>query len=84
MLVFGCLVVSMSRVLQFTVNWGADAVSCGAQNVSFEMPVASTLAPCGIIERSRGTWEHKKGDFAIQAWTPVAFGWISGPYFDSF
>ena len=56
---------------QFTVIWGADLVSFGAQNVSFGMPFASTLAPCGIIERSRGTWEHKKGDFAVQAWITV-------------
>ena len=64
MLVRWCLdVVLMSRVLQLTVIWGADIVSLVPQNVSFGMPVASTLAPWGIIERCRGTWEHKNRDW---------------------
>ena len=70
-------------VLHFTVIFGADVVSFGSPNVSFGMPVASTLAPCGIIERSRRTWEHKKGDFAVQAWTSPGFGWVSVQHFDS-
>ena len=85
MLVRWCLdVVSISRVLQFALIWGAAVVSFVAQNVPFGMPDASTFAPCGIIERSRGTWEHKKGDFAVQAWISVDFLGISGPHFDSF
>ena len=77
-------VVSMPRVLQFTVIWGADVVSFGSQNVSFGMLVVSTLAPCGIIERSSGTWECKNGDLGVQAWISVDFGRISGPQFKSF
>ena len=48
------------------------------------VPVASTLAPCEIIERSRGTWEHKKGDHWVWARISVDFGWILGPHFESF
>ena len=48
----------MSRVSQFTVIWGADAVSFGAQNVSFGMLFASG--------RYRGTSEHKNGDLGVQ------------------
>ena len=67
-LVRWCLdTVSTSRVLQCTVIWGADVVSFGAENVSFGMLVASILASWGIIERSRGTSEHKKGDLGVQA-----------------
>ena len=33
-----------SHVFQFTVNWGADVVIFGAQNMSFGMFVASNLA----------------------------------------
>ena len=38
----------------------ADVFHSAAQNMSFGMPVASTLAPAGSIERSRGTWEHER------------------------
>ena len=38
----------------------AGVISFNAQNVSFGILVASTLAPWGTIERSRGTSEHKK------------------------
>ena len=48
-------VVAMSRVLYLTLTWGADVVSFGGEKVSFGMPVASTLALWGTIERSRGT-----------------------------
>ena len=74
----------MSCVLQLTVILSADVVSFGAQNVSSGMLVASTLAPWGTIERSRGTWEHKKGDLGIKAWISVDSGWTSGPHFDCF
>ena len=46
--------VSMSRVLQLTAIWGADVVSLRAQNMSFGMLLASTLAPWGTIQRSKG------------------------------
>ena len=52
----------------------SDVVSFGAQNIPFGMPVASTLAPWGTIERSRGTSKHKKGDLEVQAWISVDFG----------
>ena len=64
----------MSRVFQFAMILGADAVSFGAQDVSFGMLAASTLAPCGIIERSRGTSEHAKGDLGVSAEISVEFG----------
>ena len=76
--------VAMSCVLQLTVISGADVVSFGAQNVSCGMPVAPTLAPWGTIERSRDTWEHKKGDLGVQAWISVDLRWSSGPHFESF
>ena len=60
---------------------GADVV--GAQSVSFVMLVAPTLPPCGIIERSWGTWDRKKGDLGVQAWISVDFGWIAGPHSES-
>ena len=60
----------------------ADVVSFGAHIVSFGMPVASTLASL-TIERSRGTWEHKKGNIGVQASTSVDLGWISGPHFET-
>ena len=52
--------------------------------MSFGMPVASTLAPWGTIVRSRGTWEHEKGNLGVQAWIFVDFGSTSGLYFESF
>ena len=58
---------ALSRVLQLTVISGTDGVSFSAQNVSFSMPVAPTLAPWGTIRQFRGTLEHKKGDGGIQA-----------------
>ena len=61
-----------------------DMVTFGAQNLSFGMPGASTLAPWGTMGRSRGTWEHKKGDLGVQAWIFIDFEWISGPHFASF
>ena len=36
-----------ARVLQLAVIFGADVVSFGAKNVSFGMPVASTLVSLG-------------------------------------
>ena len=63
-----CLdVVSVTLVLQFIVLLVADVGSLGVQNVSFGMPVASTLAPLGSMDRSRGVWEQKKGDLGVQA-----------------
>ena len=50
----------MSSVLQFTAIWAAGVISFGAQSVSFGMLVASTLAPWGTIQGSRGTSEHKE------------------------
>ena len=51
----------------FSVIWGADVVSSGAQDVLFGMLAASTMAPWGIMKRSSGTWEHEKGDLGLQA-----------------
>ena len=74
----------MSRVLQSTEILGAEVVSFLAQNVSFGMPGASTSAPWGTIERSRGTSEHKTGDLGVQVWISVDLWGISGPHFESF
>ena len=30
-------------------------------------------APLGTMGRSRGTWEHKKGDLGVQAWIFIDF-----------
>ena len=74
-LVRWCLdAVSMSRILQLSVIWGADVVRFSAQNVSFGIFVASTLTPWETIERSGGTSEHKKGDLGVQAWISIHFG----------
>ena len=66
------------------VIWEADVVIFGARNMSFGMPVASALAPWGTIERSRGTWEHKKGDLGVQVWIAFDLWWISGLHFEGF
>ena len=66
--------------LFFTSNCDFQSGYChfGAQNLSFGMPGASTLAPWGTMERSRGTWGFKKGDLGAQAWmtesTPRVIG----------
>ena len=64
---------------EITLILETDIVIFGAQNQSFGMPGASTLASWGAMGRSRGTWGLKKGDLGVQAWI-----FISGPYFDSF
>ena len=58
-------------VLQFAEISGGEVVSFLAQNVSFGMLVASTLAPRGTIERSRETSEHKKRDLGVHVWISV-------------
>ena len=62
-------VVSMSRVLQFTENFGANVVSFGAH-----------FGTSGD-HRAIGTWEHKKGDLRSRAWISLGVGWMSGPHF---
>ena len=69
---------------QITLILETDIVTFGAQNQSFGMPGASTLAPWGTMGRSRGTWGFRKGDFGVQAWIFIDFGLISGPHFESF
>ena len=70
--------------LRINVILEMDTVTCGTQNLSFGRPGASTLALLQTMGRSRGTWEHKKGDLGIQALIFIDFGMISGPHFDSF
>ena len=66
------------HIFQITLILETDIVIFGAQNQSFGMPAASTLAPCGTMGRSRGTWGLKKGDVGVQAWmtesTPRVIG----------
>ena len=70
--------------LQITLILETDIVTFGAQNYSFGMPGASTLAPWGTMGRSRGTWGLKKGDLGVQAWILIDLALISGPCFESF
>jgi hypothetical protein len=78
------MLVSRSYLFQITLILETDIVTSGAQNQSFGMPGASTLAPWGTMGRSRGTWGPKKGDDGVQACVFIDFGLISGPHFDSF
>ena len=73
-------------LLRIIVIMERDTVIFGAQNLSFGRPGASTFAPWGNMGRSRGTWEHKKGDLGVQAWIWISidFGLILGPHFESF
>ena len=70
--------------LQINVILETDTIIFGTQNLPFGRPGASTLAPWGIMERSRGTWGLKKGNLGAQAWLFIDFGLISGPHFESF
>ena len=76
--------VSTSRVFQFTVNWGADVVKFGAQNVSFSMLVASNMAPWGPSSDAGGLGSTRKETLGFQAWISIDFRRISGPPFGSF
>ena len=69
---------------RITLILETDIVTFGAQNHSFGMPGASTLAPWGTMARSRGTWGLKKEDLGVQAQIFIDFGLISGPHFASF
>ena len=69
---------------QITLILETDLVTFVAQNHSFGMPGASTLAPWGTMGRSRGTWGLKKGDLGVQAWILTVLGLVSGTYFESF
>ena len=65
-------------------NVGTDSVKFGAQNVSFGMLVALTLAPWGP---SRDAWRlgsTRKEIFGVQAWISIDFGRISEPPFGRF
>ena len=85
MLARWCLDVGFQIIFfQITLISETDIVTFGAQNQSFGMPGASTLAPWGTMGRSRGTWGLKKGDLGVQAWISIDFGLISVPHFDSF
>ena len=72
------------HIFQITLILETDIVTFGAQNQSFGMLCASTLAPWGTMGRSRGTWGLKKGDLGVQAWIFIDFCLISGPHFESF
>ena len=69
---------------QFSVNWGADSVKFGAQNVSFGMLVAPTLAPWGPSRDAGGLGSTRKEIFGVQAWISIDFGTISEPPFERF
>ena len=48
------------------------------------MRAASSLPPCGIIERSMRTWQHRKGNLRAQAWIFLVFVCIAGLHVESF
>ena len=60
------------------MNWGADVVKFGAQNVSFSMFVASNLAPGGPSSDAGGLGSTRKETLGFQAWmtesTPRVIG----------
>ena len=76
--------VPTSRVFQFTVNWGANVIKFGAQNVSFGMLVASNLPPWGPSSDAGGLGSTRKETLGFQAWSSIDFGRISGPPFGRF
>ena len=75
---------STSRVLQFPLNWGADVVKFGAQNVLFGMLVDPNLEPWGPSSDAGGLGSKKKETLGVQAWISIAFGRISGLPFGCF
>ena len=66
------------------MNWGADVVKFGAQNVLFSMLVASNLAPWGPSSDAGGLGSTRKETLGFQAWISIDFGWISGLPFERF
>ena len=66
------------------MNWGADVVKFGAQNVLCSMLVASNLAPWGPSSDAGGLGSTRKEIFGVQAWISIDFGRISGPPFARF
>ena len=66
------------------MNWGADVVKFGAQNVSFGMLVAPNLAPWGPSSDAGGLGSTRKEALGFQAWISIDFGGISGPPFERF
>ena len=65
-------------------NVGADSVKFGAQNVSFGMLVAPTLAPWGPSRDAGRHGSTRKEIFGVQAWISIDFGRISGSPFGRF
>ena len=66
------------------MNWGADVVKFGAQNVLFSMLVASNLAPWGPSSDAGGLGSTQKETLGVQARISIDFGRISGPPFGRF
>ena len=63
------------------MNWGADVVKFGVQNVSFGMLVAPDLAPCGPSSDAGGLGSTRKETLGFQAWISIDLGGLSGPPF---
>ena len=67
------------------MNWGADVVKFGVQNVLFSMLVASNLlAPWGPSSDAGELGSTRKEIFGVQAWISIDFGRISGSPFGCF
>ena len=66
------------------MNWGAEVVKFGVQNVLFSMLVASNLAPGGPSSDAGGLGSTRKETLGFQAWISIDLGMISGPPFGRF
>ena len=66
------------------MNWGADVVKFGAQNVSVGMVVAPNLAPWGPSGDAGGLGSTREEALGFHAWISIDFGGILGPPFGRF
>ena len=66
------------------MNWGADVVKFGAQDVLFSMLVASNSAPWGPSIDAGGLGSTRKETLGVQAGISFDFGRISGSAFGRF
>ena len=82
-LMSGCS-FDVTLFFQFTLNWGADVVKFGAQNVSVSMFVAPNLAPRGPSSDAGGLGSTRKETFGFRTWISIDFGGISGAPFGRF
>ena len=70
--------------VQFMVNWDADVVKFGAQNILFSILVSSNLTPWGPSSDAGGLGSTRMETLGVHAWIFIDFGRISGPPFGRF